>query len=506
MLERLGPVFIKIGQHLALRPDVIPQAYCDEFLLLVDAVPPQPFVDSHRTIAEDLGQDPDTIFRFIDPVAVGAASLAQVYRGITNAGTEVAIKVLRDGIVRQVDRDLRRVRLIARLLGRAATTGVQARTVAEEIARWLHEELDLGRELRNIERMRALPWDPARTRIPRPFPGLSGPRVLVMEFLHGVAFTETLRLVRIGRIDRLDTLGVAPDILAENLLETMLQQVFRNQLFHADTHPGNLIALPGDKVGFVDFGLVDTLDESMRDNLVRYLRAVYLGDAEAMLDGLLELLIAGENADVVAFRTAFIERTHRWRAGRQVPDGEPAESENGGSPIARYLVDVLALARRSGLQLPSSMLSIYRSLVAAETIAYELGSEADLASVGRTFFTRLQTDSLRALFDLPNLKTRAIQLAELAVTAPAQVQRLLNDLAEDRFVLQVETTESAAARRNADRRARLIAACILSVGLAVLLYPTRGIVIAGVPVAWPIGFAEIVLYGVIMVLWRRLSS
>jgi ubiquinone biosynthesis protein len=239
---------------------------------------------------------------------------------------------------------------------------------------------------------------------------------------------------------------------------------------------------------------------------VRYLRAVYLGDAEAMLDGLLELLIAGENADVTAFRTTFLERTRRWRAERRVPHDETAASDNGGSPIARYLVDVLGLARRSGLQLPSSVLSIYRSLVAAETIAYELGSESDLASVGRTFFTRLQTDSLRALFDLPNLKTRAIELAELAVKAPAQVQRLLNDLAEDRFVLQVETIESAAARRHADRRAHLIAACILSVGLAVLLYPARGIVVAGVSLAWPIGLAEIVLYGVIMVLWRRISS
>ncbi|HKY05050.1 MAG TPA: AarF/ABC1/UbiB kinase family protein, partial [Blastocatellia bacterium] len=291
LLERLGPTFIKLGQFLALRPDLIPQPYCDELLKLVDAVESFPFPVARRIITEDLGAPPEQRFVWINPRPIAAASLAQVHEARTFDGEIVAVKVQRENVHERVKKDLRRARLLSRIFDLSGLTlGVSVPDVLKELARWMRDELDMELELRNITRMYELARDVDMMRVPRPYPELSGRRVLTAEFLEGYPFSELLRLVRVGQPDMIKSFGLDIDNLARNLIHTILWQIFRFKFFHADTHPGNLIAMPNDVVGFVDFGLTETLDATHRPGILRFVSAVYSNDVEGMLHALTEVL------------------------------------------------------------------------------------------------------------------------------------------------------------------------------------------------------------------------
>jgi ubiquinone biosynthesis protein len=504
LLQRLGPTFIKIGQFLAMRPDLIPQEYCDELLQLVDQVPGFPWTVARRILAEDLQQPPEAVFRWIDPHPLAAGSLAQVHLARTASGEEVAVKVQREGVREAIERDLGRARLLARLLARShLNAAVEPRETVAELGRWLHAELDYALELRNLERMHRLAARQRHMRVPRPFPELSGPRVVTAEYLPGVPFSELLALVRGGRADRIAALGFDRDALAESLLHAELTQIFRFQLFHADTHPGNLLALPGNRVGFVDFGLVESLDPTFREASLRYLAAIYGDDPEAMFHGLAELLVPSDATDLEQFRADFYEQSRIWQRERE--QAHPGEAGRR-SPVAGYMVGVLTAARRNRLRIPVAVLAMYRALLTAETVASQLGGAADLSSVGSRFFNRLLVEQLLETFAPGNLQPLAVELRALLTEAPGQLRRLLADSADGRLELKVRTRESRQDRRHADDRARLVAAATVSVGLALLVAGAGDTRLFGrLPVAGLLAGALVAVWCWVAVLWRRLG-
>ncbi|MBJ6762576.1 AarF/ABC1/UbiB kinase family protein [Myxococcaceae bacterium JPH2] len=502
-LEELGPTFVKLGQFLALRPDLIPQAYCDELMTLSDRAAPFPWEVARRIITEDLGQPPEACFASIDSRPIAAASLAQAHLARTHDGASVIVKVQREDMPRRVREDLRRVRLLTSILeATGASFAIPPRMVLEELEGWLHQELDLRLELRNLERMYALAMDHTEWRIPRPFPELSGERVVTSGYLAGVPFTELLHEIRQGRPERIRDLGLDPNRLARNLLWAVLAQIFQDRLFHADTHPGNLIALPGNQVGFVDFGLVSTLDDTFRAGMARYLTAIYTGRQEAMYRALTELLIPSDDTDLDAFHADFAEATRAWISQR---DGMGRAPESGRSPVGQYMVDVLSAARRNHLRIPPTLLSMYRSLLTAETVANRLGSRTNLRSVGKRFFVKLQRAEMRVVPDKEQVQLLLADVVALLKDGPAQLHQLLGDLADERLWLRVRTSTSLKDRREENGRARLVVLALLQVGLSLLLvgaerlpwvdqFPVRGGLAALLGLSWV----------VLAVQWRRL--
>ncbi len=320
LLERLGPTFIKLGQFLAMRPDVVPQRYCDELMSLLDRVPPFPWEQAKAILTEDLGADPSEIFELINPRPAATGSLAQVHRAYLHDGTEVAVKILRPGIREAVERDLKRSRLLARVLELSgATLILDPRETVAELSRWMLREIDLERELANLTRLYRLTAHSRIELIPRPYPDLCGPRVLTLEYLQGVSISDIITARRTDRraeLERIESLGIDRTRLAENLVTACLQQIFRYQFFHADLHPGNLMAMPGSAIGFVDFGLCDELDETIRDRQVRYLSAIYDGDPEQIYKATLEVLDADERSDLTKFRREVYDLTGDWMGER----------------------------------------------------------------------------------------------------------------------------------------------------------------------------------------------
>ena len=256
LLERLGPTFIKLGQFLALRPDLIPREYTDELLRLLDDVEPFAWTDAVTIIEQDLG-DPTKLFRSINPRPIAAGSIAQVHLAELFDGTRVAIKILRPGIADRVRVDLRRARVIARLLRLAKVDLISSpRELVAELESWLLREIDLRNELNHITRLRRLTRKSTTEVIPKAYPEFSSSRVLTTEYIQGIPLIEILRALSSGERE-ISRRGwdIDTEALAKNLLEATLRQMFRYRFFHADVHPGNLFALPNNTIGYVYFGL-----------------------------------------------------------------------------------------------------------------------------------------------------------------------------------------------------------------------------------------------------------
>jgi ubiquinone biosynthesis protein len=213
----------------------------------------------------------------------------------------------------------------------------------------------------------------------------------------------------------------------------------------------------------VDFGLCDTLSEARSDNQANFVAAAYAGDIDSIYRELRKALIAGARTDEERFRERFMVLTNGWLRQRAADEERMAGQQ---SSLAGYLIDLMQEIRSHDLQLPSDLLSLYRTLLTAETIASELSQRVDLIRVGRVFFASEQFDRLVQSVTPQRLQTSAFDIMRLGLDGPGQFSQLLSDLSEDRFVLRVRTQDSAADRRLADLRARLVAIAIVSVGLA----------------------------------------
>ena len=502
MLVRLGPIFVKIGQFLALRPDILPQEYCDELMQLVDQSPAEPWEAVRAILERELGEAPERRFRSIRRRPIAAGSIAQVHLARLHNGSTVAVKVQRPELEQRIEKDLRRVRWLARMLdGSGVSPFAAPDELVAELERWLHQELDFTLELRNQQRMYDAVSRDDIIRVPRSYPALSTSRVLTSEYLPGLPLSVVMRDLRSGEKDRIERRRLDTAILAERLIETALDQIFRLRFFHADMHPGNLIAMRGNVIGLVDFGLTDVLDPSVERRQADFLRAIYNDDVNGMYRAVSQVFIEGPRTSAEAFRRDFFSETSRFVAAKS--DG--GEAREGRSPTADYMVAVVRLARVHDMRLPTSVLSLYRTLLAAESVAHQLRSKADLGSVGRGFFRGLQIEKTLATFEPESLYAWLTQMNDLVRHGPGNLQQLLSDVSEGRFVLPVRSLESEQGRRSGNQRARMISLAIVSVALSMLLSAGHVPALGGfslTPLLWG---ALAVDLAAIALLWRRLE-
>ena len=502
LLRKLGPTSTKIGQYLALRADLLPREYTDAFLALVDRVPPFPWAEAEAVFRAELGREPAEAFAYIERRPVAAGSLAQVHRAKLDDGTEVAVKIQRPDIEAAIARDVRRIRRLGRFLEMRGDSFVASPSeLADEIESWLKQEVDFNREFENVMRLHSLARDNKNQRIPRAFRSLSTRRVITYEFLHGVPVSGVLREMREAKAGSGTLLSqVDPPAFAKNLVRACFTQIFRYKFFHADLHPGNLLILPDNVVGYVDFGLCDDLDERVRTNQMRYLAAAYDRDIPRMHKALTEILVSTDASDFEGFRRDFTAETRSLEGSSLV--GEAAQK----SPSARYLTGLARAARRNGFQIPPRILSIYRALVTAETLAAQLGFEDGLQQVGQEFFVELQREELlKSLFTRETIEQFLASVFNLVRDSPAQINQILTDVADGTLTLRVEVSEAPRVVRTKNLRAKLSTLAILSIGATVLLAAPRLPVLFGISLRWPLTAATVLLYLWIAYLWRRLK-
>ncbi len=284
----LGPTFIKLGQLLSTRPDVLPPEYVDEFESLQDSVPPAPWAGAKQVLEEDLGPVEERFADF-DTEAISGASLGQVYTATVD-GRDVAVKVRRPGVEELVEADLRVIRfslpLLMQFVDEARSFSLE--TLADEFDKTIREEMDYERERGMLKDIKANFADDPKIRIPGVLESHSTGRVLTMEYVPGT---------KISRIDDLDSLGVDRTDLARRLQEAYLQMLIVDGTFHADPHPGNLAVQDDGTLVFYDFGMSGRVDEFVQGKIVQFYGAVARQDIDDILDTLIELGTLSPEAD-----------------------------------------------------------------------------------------------------------------------------------------------------------------------------------------------------------------
>ena len=269
-LEELGPTFVKLGQILSTRPDLVGRSLAEELKQLQDQVPADPPETVHEIVEDELGQPIEDLFTEFDDRPLASASIGQVHRARLKSGEDVVVKVQHAGVQDVVRKDLEVLTGLAQLLERLPEFAPYRpiETVAE-FQRTLRRELDFGREERNLHQFATRFQHNPHVRIPQPFTELSTPRVLTMERLEGIKLSQAERLVEEG-CDR--------QALACRGAELYMQMIFVDGFYHADPHPGNVLVLTGDKIGLLDFGMIGRIDERLREDMEDLLVAVVQRD------------------------------------------------------------------------------------------------------------------------------------------------------------------------------------------------------------------------------------
>jgi ubiquinone biosynthesis protein len=369
-LEELGPTFIKLGQILSARPDLLPPTYIAELSKLQDNVPPTPWESIREVLIRALGQEPEQVFLSIDPQPMAAASLAQVHAATLPDGQEVVVKVQRPGISAVIDTDLE---ILSSLAKRAQTTRwgkvYDFVSMTNDFAFTLRNELDYRREGRNADRFRENFVHESHLYIPHVYWDYSSQRVLVLERIHGI---------KIDDLPTLDSAGYDRHRIALYSARIIIKEVLEDGFFHADPHPGNYMVLSEEVIGAMDFGMVGYLRDRDRLNLIRlYLVAVAL-DADGIVDQLIRMGAAGAEVDRTELARDIGHLLNKY-------SGLPLKEIRAGE----VLEEIMPIAFQHRLHLPSDLWLLGKTLAMLEGIGLQLDPDFDVFSVAKPFVRRL---------------------------------------------------------------------------------------------------------------------
>ena len=293
-IEELGGAWVKLGQMLAMRFDLLPPAYCSELLKLLGQVRPFSYDEVRSIVTAELGAPPEEVFASFEQRSFAAASIGQVHRAVLPTGERVAVKVQRPGIRADFRSDIGLMYAVSGIIDRSRLFGgTKSRQVIDEFARWTADELDYLVEARQAALLHEHAVGERLERIARVYRDYTTSRVLTSELIEGISLYEVMIASRNKDADYLASLrarGYDPDKIVRNLDWNMLNQVFVHGYFHADLHPANLFVLQGNAIGYVDYGIVGSLPDDTRDSLTHYSWLLFHGDVDAAVTELMRWL------------------------------------------------------------------------------------------------------------------------------------------------------------------------------------------------------------------------
>jgi ubiquinone biosynthesis protein len=369
-LEELGPTFVKLGQVLSTRPDLVPPVFLAELIKLQDSVPPTPWETVRAVLIDELGQAPEDIFAHIDLEPLGAASLAQVYGAILKDGSQVVIKVQRPNIHATIDSDLEILEDLAALAQRTPLGELyNPAEVVAEFAFTLRNELDYRREGRNADRFRANFAREQYLYIPAVHWEYTTRCVLVLERIEGI---------KIDNVTALDAAGYDRHRVALHAAHIIIKEVLEDGFFHADPHPGNLLVMPDEVIGAMDFGMVGRLSQADRLNLIRLYTVAIRLDAATVVEQLLRMGAAAANVDR---HTLEHDISHLLTKYYGLPLKDIHAKE--------IIEEVIPIAFKHHLRLPPDLWLLGKTLTMMEGVGRQLDPGFDIFEASQPFVRRL---------------------------------------------------------------------------------------------------------------------
>ena len=396
VLEEVGGLWVKLGQALALRFDVLPADYCLQFFQLLNQIQPFAAEDARSILEAELGRPVEAIFRSFDWQPHAAASIGQVYRAELADGTPVAVKVQRPRIRELVRADLALMRWLAAFVDLTHLFGqTRARPLVAEFARWTDEELDYRIEARHAAVLRRNADSDPLERNPRVYPVHTTARVLTVEYLDGIPVIDIITAIRrrdAAFLDRLAERGHDARRIASHVVWNALNQIYRFGYFHADPHPANLLVLPDDAIGYVDFGIVGKLDDQTTEALRYFAQSLFAGHTGIAVDEFMRFLTPSARTDVRAARRDLIEAMNNYvESARVGPEGFNLTEDI-------FEIEMLAVVRSHGMALSPDAVRYLKAVLTAEAMVKELDPQFDLRAHENRFFGRLmELEAIEAL-------------------------------------------------------------------------------------------------------------
>ncbi|MGO4742164.1 ABC1 kinase family protein [Serratia quinivorans] len=355
-LEALGPTFVKFGQILATRSDLLDSSWTDELDRLHSQASTLSWEQLAPQITADLGGDPHSLFAEFDQTPLAAASMAQIYRARLHSGEAVVVKVLRPGLAKTIQADLRLLTYLAETVEQQspALARYRPRQMVRALATALNHELDLTHEGNNCERVAQQFVQQPDVVIPKIYWQWSSQRLLVQEFLPGIAPENPQQLA---------AAGFDGPLLAQRGAQAFMKMVLEHRLYHADPHPGNVMALADNRVGFIDFGMVGQLSERRRNQLLLLLQAI----AERESSGIVNTLIAWSDSDPLDLLDLEL-------AAQNFLDKQASATLT----LGKALTDLLVMAREHQLALPPDLVLLFKALITADGVLHRLDPHFDI--------------------------------------------------------------------------------------------------------------------------------
>ena len=472
-LEELGPTFVKLGQLLATRVDVFPPHWIAEFEKLHSQVPAVPYDRLHPDLVAALKGDPRDIFAEFDPVPLAAASIAQVHRARLKDGTPVVVKIRRPGIESVIRADLRILEHAAKLLESEAPDlrRYDPVQIVAQFRRSLNRELDLAKEARNIGQFaRNFADDPLVT-IPRVYWEYTNDRVNVQEQIVGMSGVSP---------DNLRAHGLDPRLLAARGADAVLRMVLEHGYFHADPHPGNVLFLPGNRIGIIDFGMVGMLTDVRRNQIVNLLNGLAHMDEQALLQVLLDWSNDSvSDEDRLAYEVAELLQNYD---DLQLKDVR----------IGALLNDITALMRDNNLVLPADLTLLFKTLITLEGLGQQLDPEFHMIDNVTPFVERIiqQRYTPQALFARGRESVR--EALEVIADLPRDLHRLFRDVRRGRVKIDLDLKRLDHFGHQLDRASSRITMGILTaslvVGSSIIMTVEGGPKLFGLPLFGLLGF------------------
>jgi ubiquinone biosynthesis protein len=487
-LEELGPTFVKVGQLLAGRTDLLPSAWTEELGRLRERATPVPFEEIRQQLVEDLGGEPESVFAEFEPKPLAAASIAQVHRATTHGGEPVVLKIRRPGIADVVEADLRLLERLAEVAEGELPElrRYRPRQIVRQFASSLRAEIDLRTEAHNVDRLRRGAGVDDGIVVPRVYGQWSRPGLCVMEFLDGPSVDKWLHSE-----DRTDAEGIS---LARIGAEAILRMVLVDGFYHADPHAGNLLRLHDGRLGILDFGMVGRLSHSRRQEFFEILLAVMDNREDHVVDVLLDWSLEGET-DIEALTQDCAQFIDRYR---EVPLGR--------LDVVAMLSDVASLLRENNLYMPSDVAMLLKVFLTLDGFGRQLDPHFVLAAHLEPMVreaARTRSSPFGAM-RRGMRETRALLLA-----LPRHSQRMLRQLRRGRMRLEIDLRSLGSFGKRLDRSANRITVGMITaaliVGTAISMTVSGGPTLLGLPMFGLIGFLSSMAAGV-WLLWSILRS
>ncbi|MDQ1314994.1 MAG: ubiquinone biosynthesis protein [Pseudomonadota bacterium] len=472
-LEELGPTFVKLGQVLATRVDMFPPNWIAEFEKLHSRVPAVPYERLHSDLVRAIKGEPGEVFAEFDPVPLAAASIAQVHRARLKDGTPVVVKMRRPGIEAVIQADLRILDHVAKILESEVPDSKRYDPVhiVSQFRRSLNRELDLAKEARNIDQFARNFADDPLVKVPKVYWEFTNQRVNVQEEIIGLAGVSP---------EKLRASGLDPLLLAERGANAVLRMVLEHGYFHADPHPGNVLFMPDNHIGIIDFGMVGMLTNVRRNQIVDLLHALTLKDEQGLLQVLLDWsgeMVADE--DRLTYDVAELMQSYD---DLQLKDVK----------IGALLNDITTLMRDNNLVLPADLTLLFKTLITLEGLGQQLDPRFHMIDHVTPFVDRIiqQRYTPKALFARGRKSVR--EALEVVADLPRDLGHLMRDIRRGRIKIDLDLKRLDHFGHQLDRASNRLTMGILTaslvVGSSIIMTVKGGPELFGLPLFGLLGF------------------